>query len=106
MQALIGLDTVASKKGFYASTPAVPAKKMADTNPVGKVESPGGFKPGIVPPHPGRTHALGPVLRQPKQHPGPHGYGHKAHQKAGPLRLSGVMGAHRVGLGPPKPPKV
>jgi hypothetical protein len=96
---------VANKKPFYASEPAVPAKKLAGTNPVGKVETPGGFKPPTVPLHPGRTHALGPVLRQPHTHPGPHGYGHKGKQLAGPLRLSGVMGAHRVGLGPPKPPK-
>lgn len=93
---LIGWDTVASKKPFYASEPAVPAKKLAGTNPVGKVESPGGFKPISVPLHPGRTHALGPLLRQP--HPKSHGFGHKAHQIQGALRLSGVPKAHKVGV--------
>jgi hypothetical protein len=99
---------VANKKGFYSSEPAVPAKKIAGVNPVGKVETPGGFKPPTVPLHPGRTHALGPVLRQPHTHAGPksHGFGHKGKQMAGPLRLSGVMGAHRIGIGPPKPPKI
>lgn len=91
----MGSLLVASKKPFYASTPAVPAKKIAGTAPVGKVETPGGFKPPTVPLHPGRVRALGPVLRQP--HPRSHGYGHKTHQIQGALRLSGVPKAHKVG---------
>lgn len=87
---------MASKKPFYASEPAVPAKKVAGENPVGKVQTPGVFKPTSVPLHPGRTHALGPVLRQP--HPKAHGFGHKAHQIEGALRLSGVPHAHKVGV--------
>jgi hypothetical protein len=86
---------VASKKPFYTSEPVVPAKKVAGTNPVGKVETPGVFKPVTVPLHPGREHALGPVLRQP--HPKSHGFGHKGHQMHGHYRLSGVPGAHHVG---------
>ncbi len=86
---------MAKKKPFYASAPAVPAKKLVETNPVGTVETPGVFKPVSVPLHPGRTHALGPVLRQP--HPKSHGFGHKSHQVQGALRLSGAPKAHHIG---------
>jgi hypothetical protein len=96
IQVPTGWAIVASKKPFYASEPAVPAKKVAGENPVGKVQTPGVFKPTSVPLHPGRTHALGPVLRQP--HPKAHGFGHKAHQIEGALRLSGVPHAHKVGV--------
>lgn len=94
---------MAGKKPFYASEPAVPPKKLAAGTPMGKVTTPGGFKPPTVPLHPGRTHALGPQLRQP--HPGAHGYGHVGKQRQGHYRLSGVPGAHRVGKGL-KTPKV
>ena len=95
-RARTGSDTVASKKPFYASEPHVPAKKLAGTTPMGKVETSGVFKPPTVPLHPGRVRALGPVLRQP--HPKSHGYGHKAHQIQGALRLSGVPKAHKIGV--------
>lgn len=95
---------MASKKPFYASTPAVPPKKLAVTPSMGKVETPGVFKPPTVPLHPGRTHGLGPQLRQP--HPGSHGYGHVGKQRQGHYRTSGNPAAHWIGKKILKPPKV
>lgn len=94
---------MAKKQPFYSKTVHAPAKKQAVGTPVGKVETPGVFVPPVVPLHPGRTHALGPQLRQP--HPTSHGYGHVGKQRQGQYRLSGVPGAHRVGKGL-KVPKV
>ena len=62
------------KKSSYAQIPAVPAKKVAGTNPVGKVAV-GSGKPGIVPEKAGFSRGLTPKneFKQPK----PHGFSNK-----------------------------
>jgi len=85
---------MAKKKALYSQTPAVPAKKIAGTNPVGLVLI-GLHGPGMVPEKGGMTRGLVPKnkFHQPK----PHGFNHSIRQRSGHLRLSGHEGAHRVG---------
>jgi hypothetical protein len=71
---------------LYASTPAVPKKKIAGSNP---------FQGPIV--------GMDVTRLVPKREPrltglaGTHGYGHAPHMKMGALRLSGSKKAHRIG---------
>jgi len=86
------------KKAPYSSGPAVPASKIAGSNPFGTVAL-GANAPPTVPHKPGIIHGEGPETR-PFGHPsvkGAHGFGHVAKHKHGHLRMSGHVGAHRIG---------
>lgn len=82
----------------YATTPAVPAKKITGENPVGSVTL-GSLRPPTVPEKVGVAHGLGPHEHN-FRHPhikGVHGYGHLPKQHQGHLRLSGAPAAHQLG---------
>lgn len=86
------------KKGFYATEPAVPDKKIAGENPIGTVEL-GMLKSPTVPEHEGVIHGLGPQTKQ-FHYPhvrGAHGYGHPPKARVGHLRYSSNPKAHRIG---------
>lgn len=86
------------RKGPYASTPAVPGKVIAGTNPVGSVEL-GGQIPRTVPAGGGASHGFGPQEHQfsAPHVKGAHGYGHPPKARKGAIRLSGDPKAHRIG---------
>lgn len=88
------------KKGSgYAQQPLVPAKKIAGTNPKGSVAVGSKTPPTVPKPTSGFPHGFGPQVTQ-FGHPsvtGRHGFGHIAKEHHGHLRLSGHVGAHRIG---------
>lgn len=78
-----------AKQGLYATQPAVPAKKIAGTNPIPTLVIVGSETPRLIP------------WKQPRiaGYAGPHGYGHLLKHRSGHLRLSGNKKAHRIGKG-------
>lgn len=77
------------KKSPYAQHPKAPAKKVAD-KPLVQNASLGNDMPSVpfkpTPPEAGKP-PIGGV----------HGFGHKPHQRAGKLRLSGRTDSHHIG---------
>lgn len=67
------------KKSPYSQTPAVPAKKIAGTNPMGKVLVGSGM-PGMVPRHTGPT-SRGITPKNEFKQPKSHGFSQKLKRK-------------------------
>ena len=82
------------KKSPYSQTPAVSAKKVAGTNPVGMVFIGSGM-PGMVPKSTNYSRGIMPKneFSQPKSH----GFGYKLKHRKGHHRMSGNSNAHQVG---------
>jgi len=87
------------KAKFYSQTPAVPAKRLAGTNPMPGPTLGSAVLP-TTPTHQGRIHGLG-TPEHPfghRQVKGVHGYGHLPRQRQGHLRLSGLPTGHQIGV--------
>jgi len=83
-------------KSIYPT--GIVAKKAGSKNPVGTVELGSGQIP-FVPTATGDIHGLGPHPKPFRKTyvKGAHGYGHLAKHRAGHLRISGMVDAHRLG---------
>lgn len=83
--------------GFYDTEPHAPRKSIT-SGKLTQTASLGDAKPAMTPGMPGKTTGFGGMAHASGAHiPRAHGFGHSVVNRLGSLRLSGHIGAHRIG---------